>query len=316
MPRRAPIRRGGRGIRPTSESRRRQASSVPGPGVSAASDLGLARHVRASTPASHAGRRRPTAGPLVVLALLVLAGVGVRRACGHADPDRRPGSPAHRPQASPTPLRSVDLSSLPIARTSPATGSTRRTSDTRSAAPVDVRRATTQPGDRVALARGCATCRTSSAAPTAPRRGRGAGVGVRRSRSTAPAARADRARRARREGLPRRPADGPGFGTPTVTTSCARRAQPRRRSVTLRGLFGDAWLSCQLTLPTGRPGSRRTRPRTQRWCVRWRRRARRWAPGVERQAGAALSAPRRQRMPASRNGSISPSKTAWVLPVS
>ena len=59
--------------------------------------------------------------------------------------------------------------------------------------------------------------------------------------------------------------DGPGFGTPTVATSCPG-PQQGRRSVTLRGLFGDAWLTCQLTVPTGASGDDPVR-RTQRWCV-------------------------------------------------
>jgi hypothetical protein len=61
---------------------------------------------------------------------------------------------------------------------------------------------------------------------------------------------------------------GPRFGRPTVTTRCSARTYPGgapARSVTLQGLFGDAWLSCQLTLPTTEAD---TIGRAQQWCVR------------------------------------------------
>ena len=75
------------------------------------------------------------------------------------------------------------------------------------------------------------------------------------------------AREARAEKGCRPAGDGPAFGSPTATTTCAT-AHPRGRSVTLRGLFGDAWLSCQLTLPAvGSGGAPDVEPRAKRWCM-------------------------------------------------
>jgi hypothetical protein len=62
---------------------------------------------------------------------------------------------------------------------------------------------------------------------------------------------------------------GPRFGTPGVSTRC-RVATPRGTAVTLRGLFGDAWLSCELTTPDATAAGdpvRETVRRAQRWCV-------------------------------------------------
>lgn len=58
------------------------------------------------------------------------------------------------------------------------------------------------------------------------------------------------------------------FGTPGVTTAC-RRHRPPARVVTLSGLFGDAWLSCQLSRPLF--DRSRARPLTswaRQWCTR------------------------------------------------
>lgn len=53
------------------------------------------------------------------------------------------------------------------------------------------------------------------------------------------------------------------FGRPTSTKACRRHGAAE---VTMRGLFGDAWFSCQLTVP-GHPGVSRSVRRTERWCV-------------------------------------------------
>jgi hypothetical protein len=54
-----------------------------------------------------------------------------------------------------------------------------------------------------------------------------------------------------------------------VSTSC-RVETPPGRAVTLRGLFGDAWLSCEVSTPSaasvGDP-RREAERRAQRWCV-------------------------------------------------
>ena len=45
-----------------------------------------------------------------------------------------------------------------------------------------------------------------------------------------------------------------------------RRPQPA--SVTLRGLFGDAWLTCRLSTPGTVGGATQTVRRAEQWCVR------------------------------------------------
>ena len=55
----------------------------------------------------------------------------------------------------------------------------------------------------------------------------------------------------------------PTFGRPGVTTDCPA-ARGAGRTVSLRGLFGDAWLTCQLTSRAAEPDVVR---RAERWCV-------------------------------------------------
>jgi hypothetical protein len=58
----------------------------------------------------------------------------------------------------------------------------------------------------------------------------------------------------------------PTFGTPAIGTIC-RTTKPEARAVTLRGLFGDAWLSCRLSTP-GSADVLGTVQRAEQWCVR------------------------------------------------
>lgn len=60
--------------------------------------------------------------------------------------------------------------------------------------------------------------------------------------------------------------DPPTFGIPSSGTVC-RTTKPAARSATLRGLFGDAWLSCRLSTPGATDGSG-TAQRADQWCVR------------------------------------------------
>ena len=65
------------------------------------------------------------------------------------------------------------------------------------------------------------------------------------------------------------PRDGTGFGTPGLTSVCPvrpRDGEPTAVAATLRGLFGDAWLSCQLSGP-GSEGPNVVRQRADQWCV-------------------------------------------------
>lgn len=58
-------------------------------------------------------------------------------------------------------------------------------------------------------------------------------------------------------------AGAPSYGVPSVALTCTE-GGTRRQS--FRGLFGDAWLTCQLTAPTAVPLEALTE-RTSRWCA-------------------------------------------------
>jgi hypothetical protein len=58
------------------------------------------------------------------------------------------------------------------------------------------------------------------------------------------------------------PADATRFGTPSLTSVCTRDDEV---VTTLRGLFGDAWLSCELAVSG--PAGADARTRADRWCV-------------------------------------------------
>lgn len=55
----------------------------------------------------------------------------------------------------------------------------------------------------------------------------------------------------------------PAYGSPSIGLLCATGDE---RSVTYRGLYGDAWLACRLTLPAGTP-QEQLLDRAGRWCV-------------------------------------------------
>lgn len=55
----------------------------------------------------------------------------------------------------------------------------------------------------------------------------------------------------------------PAFGTPTLALLCS---DQDTRTASFRGLFGDAWLTCSLTLPTSVPADELAE-RAGQWCV-------------------------------------------------
>lgn len=55
----------------------------------------------------------------------------------------------------------------------------------------------------------------------------------------------------------------PAYGAPSVALVCTNGDQ---RSITFRGLYGDAWLACSLSLPAGLPQDQLV-DRAGRWCV-------------------------------------------------
>ena len=168
----------------------------------------------------------------------------------------RPPVPAGHASSTPTPLASVDLSDLPIARGAvlrPARPAT--TCEDALGGPVS-RHRHYDSGDRVALAAGRdATSRTSTTAPTRPPTAPRPGSGCSPSRSP----RRRRARSsgdaARGEGLPAGPRRRRRSAPRRSGTVCRDARKPDDPAVTLRGLFGDAWLSCRLSTPgaTGTP---------------------------------------------------------------
>ncbi len=67
------------------------------------------------------------------------------------------------------------------------------------------------------------------------------------------------------------PRRGLRFGTPTVTAVCRQKEPQPALRVRMQGLFGDAWLSCELTAPRTDNRSvarqaREVRQRAEQWC--------------------------------------------------
>jgi hypothetical protein len=58
-------------------------------------------------------------------------------------------------------------------------------------------------------------------------------------------------------------ADGPPFGNPTLALTCT--AQDGTQRASYRGLFGDAWLICEVERPAGATWD--AADRAGRWCV-------------------------------------------------
>jgi len=56
---------------------------------------------------------------------------------------------------------------------------------------------------------------------------------------------------------------GPAYGSPSTAYTCTSKQQT---TVSLRGLFGDAWLSCDLTGARREPAAA-VRERASRWCL-------------------------------------------------
>lgn len=60
------------------------------------------------------------------------------------------------------------------------------------------------------------------------------------------------------------PLGGPSYGAPSVALLCT---DGPLTSVSYRGLFGDAWLTCELVAPTPPAGTEAFVDRTGAWCV-------------------------------------------------
>jgi hypothetical protein len=193
-----------------------------------------------------------------VLVSGTVVAVGLR---GTSDPAAGPPrSPAAVPS---TPLDQLDLSGLPIPRTPFCDQIDDRAVTAALGAPVargdsyrDGDRAQLAPGLRdVAHENGCRFDATDGqqarawvfAEPVRPSRARRITEQARRTDGCAPAT------------------GTPVFGTPSVALVC-RAGRPATTVASLRGLFGDAWLTCQVSSP-GQGNEARTLHRAVRWCV-------------------------------------------------
>jgi hypothetical protein len=59
--------------------------------------------------------------------------------------------------------------------------------------------------------------------------------------------------------------DAPAFGRSSVATVCD--TADGATVTSFRGLFGDAWLTCSLTVPATAPEQEALAERTGRWCA-------------------------------------------------
>jgi hypothetical protein len=212
----------------------------------------------AGQPTSHRRRHGRSWGMVVAVAVIAVAvGYAVVRVLGSQDDGSSPGATASR-----TPLARVDVSGLTVARTSPCDDVDRGGVEDALGDPVAVSERY-QPGDRVRLS---GSLRDVSREFGCTYRDAG-GAEARLWVFEQPVDRSTAAGIVRDEGAKkgcRVVRGGPAFGSPRLTTSCP--AQAQGRSIAERGLFGDAWLTCQLTVPAGDAGADPVR-RTQRWCV-------------------------------------------------
>jgi len=204
---------------------------------------------------------------VAALALLVTGGVvyvGVR----DGSPDGSLGAAAGRtPSASPastTPMASLDLSGLPIERADFCGRLDQGDVEDALGGPV-TDTAHYGSGDRVALAPGVVDVSHEYDCTYAAADGTQARAWVFAEPVTTSVGRGI-VREAKAEQGCRPLEKAPTFGTPSVGTLC-RVAQPTARAVTLRGLFGDAWLSCRLSTP-GATDALGTVQRAEQWCVR------------------------------------------------
>ena len=189
----------------------------------------------------------------LVTASVVVSGLG-------SEPDQRPAA-TPTPTPTPTPVRDVDLSGLPIPRV--------RFCDLigdsalpRALGGTVTKQAHYDSGDRAELAPGVTDVSHEYSCTF---------VGVTGAEARAwvfaapmrPATAQPLVRQVSQAQGCRTVRGGPTYGHPSVTTLCAVHGPATQ--VTLRGLFGDAWFSCELTRP-GR-AEFRTRRLAEQWCV-------------------------------------------------
>ena len=194
---------------------------------------------------------------VLAVALLVMAGVGYA-----VFRDPRSGAGGATPTAAPTPLSDVDVSHLPIPRGPFCAALKQNDIEAVLGGPV-TRTGHYDSGARARLANGLTdiaheyNCGYSAASGAEARAWvfaapvtRRAAVALLRDSTTAGC---------------RQLSDGPRFGAPSAASMCpAGTGTPT--VVTLRGLFGGSWLSCQVTTPRVAATPNPVR-RAERWCV-------------------------------------------------
>jgi hypothetical protein len=202
---------------------------------------------------------------LVVVAL-VLTGVAVYVGTSDRDTRETGGTLASNPSTSPptTPLSQLDLSDLPIDRQPFCERLDQGDVEAALGGPVSSTYHYGN-GDRKRIAPGVTDVSHEYNCTFTAADGTEARVWVFAEPVTRRVA-ASIARDSDREGGCTKVASAPTYGTPTSTTLCRQRA-PDRTAVTLRGLFGDAWMSCELAVP-GRAPAGETQRRGEQWCLR------------------------------------------------
>lgn len=217
-------------------------------------------------------RRRVLAG-IAVLALVVTAAVVYVGLVRDPGATTTPGPGDASPTSSPTaqPLADVDLSALPVERAAFCDRLDEDDAATALGAPV-TGTSHYDSGDRVELDDGVRdVAHEFSCGYDAATTGASARAWVFAEPVTGSVARSLvrdlRAGGSGSGGGCREPGGAPAYGTPTVATTCVS-GRPATRVTSLRGLFGDAWLSCEVSLPARGTSRVAAVARTEQWCVR------------------------------------------------
>jgi hypothetical protein len=208
-------------------------------------------------------RRTGRARRLLVLGAAIAVTGGVV-ALGLADDPPRTDGPRPAPTDAVTPLQDLDLSGLPIARApfcdriddrsvtaalgGPATAVQEYGNGQRARITTGLRDVAHEYGCSYRSAGGADVRAWVFAAPVRPQTAR---------RLIGPLVRGPGCRQ---------PAGSPVFGRPGVTVLCTSH-KPAATTVSLRGLFTDTWLSCELTVPDAGAAVPATTRRGVRWCV-------------------------------------------------
>jgi len=201
--------------------------------------------------------------PVAALAVLALAGVVAFGMSLSDQPDTPAATP--RPSSTPTPVRQVGLAKMPIprARFCDWIGDSAIREALHGAIS---QQANYNSGDRVEIVPGVTDVAHEYNCTFTGVSGAQARAWV-FAPPVAPGTARDLARTARHQSGCTTLSGGPRFGAPTVTTSCPAHLSDGTKvtQVTMSGLFGQSWFSCQLSAPRGTASG--IRHDAERWCV-------------------------------------------------